>query len=202
MILNILNKTITYKNDVAILNDVFDFINKSIEESNEFFSHLIVDNIEVFDNHDEYLIDHISNIKEISVVTKTKNSLLVESAESTETYLKAAIPEIKLLVEEFYDQPNEDTWSKFSQLTEGLQWLIQLVYSIERLDEKLPNLEKYSSSLKTMESELINLLEAVENDDATLIGDIITYEILPSLEILQAATTETVDLLGSRKEAN
>lgn len=202
MILNILNKTITYKNDVAILNDVFDFINKSIKESNEFFSHLVVDDIEVFDNHDEYLVDRIANIKEIKVFTKTKNSLLIESAESTEIYLKAAIPEIKLLVEEFYDQPNEETWSKFSQLTEGLQWLIQLVYSLERLDEKLPNTEKYSSALKTMESELINLLEAVENDDVTLIGDIITYEILPSLEILQEATTETVDQVGSRKEAN
>ncbi|MCK0472934.1 hypothetical protein [Halalkalibacter sp. APA_J-10(15)] len=202
MKLKIYDETYQYHNEISVLEDVFKKINDMIEQSDEFFSHLEVDQAEVYENHDAYLVEHIASVKEITVVMKTKKEILIETIQTTEVYLTGALPEVEALSEAFYQNPTEQTWDTFGQLVEGMNWLIQLVQSIKQIDLEVPYMEQYVESLTTMESELPTLLEAVENKDAILIADIINYEVLPAWKQLKSTATKTIDEIGTRPEAN
>lgn len=200
MKLLLLDETYTYNNDEESIDKMFGEILEKIGETDLQFSHLVIDGEEVYENFEEYILERLNEVDTVEVVLKTVKELINETLLSTESYIKRAIPEIETIVDEFYQNPSQQTWDKLKQLIEGIQWIAQVILSIDQFEEKLANWDEYLTNLATLQNELPNLLEALQNQDTVLIGDIIQYEILPNFETLQKIVTDTIDNEGTRPD--
>lgn len=200
MKLSLFDKTYTYSNDEAGINEMFSIIMEKVAETDLHISHLEIDGEEVYENHGEYILERLNSVENVEVIVKTTKELINETLLSTESYLDRAIPEIQILVDEFYQNPTEESWHKLGQLLEGVQWIAQMVLTIDQFEEKLANWDEYLTCIATLQNELPNLMEAMEHRDALLIADIIQYEVLPVIESLQNTITETIDNEGERSD--
>lgn len=198
LILN--NERYEYENTQEHVNELFQKINEETEKFNLHVSHLIVNGEDVYENHGEYILEKLEVIDTVEVVTKTAKEMLNDILISAESYLSAALPEIDLLVNDLYNNPTEETWGKFSQLIEGLQWLIQMIQTIDQFEQKLENWDNYLMVVGSIQNEVNTLMEAMENMDTVLIADIIQYEIQPLLMQLKETVTTTIDNEGERTD--
>ncbi|MGR3765851.1 hypothetical protein [Rossellomorea sp. NS-SX7] len=182
-------------------SEVIESIHSLLGES-RYFSHMVVDGVEVFEDPENYLIDNIDHINDIEIVAGTVEEFINESLLSAEEYLRRAIPQISLLGNDFYKNPLKETWTNFTQLLEGLNWLNQIIGLIDQTKKKPANWDKYLELAFKLKIELEQLLEAMENSDNVLIGDIIQYEILTNYEELLKMVNETIDTEGYRHDIN
>lgn len=203
MNIRVQDKVLEFKNDPEIIEKLFESINELIQNDNLLFSHLIIDGEEIYDNFDRYIIENILSIKAIIVVTISIVEMVNESIESTEQYAKNAIPIIHKLSEEFYQRPNENTWSQLTDLFEGIQWIIQSltqINSIENLSDIVSDFEawsEYVQEVSKLNNIVVELENAILNNDNILIGDMLMYEIIPVFEAmvekLSFLTSEAVE---------
>lgn len=196
------NKTYDFSNKLAAIDEMIQQINGALHEAQLYFSHLIIDGVTVYDQFEEYLIDHIDDIKIIEVETKNAKQFTNDLLLMGEDYLKGAIPEVSKLADEFYKGATQNTWEKFQQLLEGLQWLYQFIDTVNENPEQPYNWEQFLEVSGNLQNELQNLNEALLNNDAILIGDLISYEILPLLERFKDELTNTIDHQGQRTDLN
>jgi hypothetical protein len=202
MQVKLFNQLIEYKNRPSVIEDVFQHIDKSLEGSDYFFSHLTVDGIEVFEDHETYISEHIHEIEMIEVYVKTIREFNVELLLSAESYIKRAIPEINRVVDEFYQGPTESTWDKFEQILEAMQWILQMVETIDK-NEHLPrNWEDFLRVTMDLKQEMLELESALKNTDYVLTADIIQYELVRLLQELEQEITNTIDNEGYRHDLN
>lgn len=198
MNIHIQDKILEFENDSKIIRQIFDNINEHLQEENLQFSHLIIDDEEIYDNFDSYIIRNIESIKKIEVVTVSIEEMVNESIMSAEQYAKNAIPIINKLAEEFYQRPNEKTWLQLTELFEGIQWIIQSLTQINLIESSNDIVSDYGIwNEYVQEVSKLNIISELENailnKDSILIGDMLLYEIIPVFE----AMTEKLGLLIS-----
>ncbi|MEK4146242.1 hypothetical protein NST02_04020 [Robertmurraya sp. FSL W8-0741] len=188
MKLTILDQIYMFDNETNVTEKIIEKINSIISEKNLFFSHLIIDGQEVYEDHEEYMLAKIEDVKEIEAIVKTVQELIDDVLITLDDYTSRAIPEIKRLVNEFYQIPSENTWLSLTYLLDGIDWLYQSLKKIDQIKHSIVNWGKFVKSIAVFEVELPNLMEAIENKDSILIADIIQYEILPQFEIINGET--------------
>ena len=171
-------------------------------DNDNYFSHFIAEGIEVFENHEEYLNKNINDINQIEIKAKTIKEFVNDILLTTEGYINRARPQLVNLSEEFYDNPNSDTWNRFTQLIEGIQWINEMLTVIENSTKKPSNWIGFLKLSTELKEELINLKEAMENIDNILIGDLIQYEIMAKFESLGNEIKITIDTEGTRYDLN
>lgn len=174
-------------------------INELLKE-NYYFSHFIVDGIEIYEEHEEYLIVNVDRIEKLEVIAKTEKEFLNDILLSTEDYLKRAKPELASLPDGFYSNPSPGVRSSFSQLMEGLQWLDEMLLVIEKSNERPMDWDMCMELSESMKAEIVNLSEAVGNSDNILIADIIQYEFIPLFESLETEVGKIIDTVGTRHD--
>src|SRR5690606_4371313 len=144
-----------------------------------YFSHFIANGVEMYEDLEQYLEINLYSIQELRIISKTVREFVNDLLLTAEDYLVRAIPEISLLTHDFYQNPTSESWNKFTQLLDGIQWLIQMTQSINSVHEKPGKWMTYLKRVKLLENELKVLGEAVGNNDNILIADLLLYEILP-----------------------
>jgi len=179
--------------------DIIMKINDLLQD-NYYFSHFIVDGTEVFEEHEDYLNINMDRIEKLEVIAKTEKEFVNDILLSSEDYLQRAKPELAVLVDGFYATPTAETHTSFGQLTDGLQWLDEMLALIVNSNERPPNTELYTELAQTLQGVIVQLGEAVENADNILIADIIQYELTPLFEQLQEVTGTTIDTVGIRHD--
>lgn len=182
MQVKILDRVFTYENEPAVLERIFDTINEFLADTGLIFSHLKVDDTEVYADHYNYLKERIDRIELIEVEVRTVSEMLRDVLLTAEEYLEQALPEIELLAAEFYQGPSEESWARFQQLLEGVEWLNQLVAVIDQNKAKPGNWQDYTVMVDRLRDELQNLEEALENQDYVVMGDLLNYEIIPCFQ--------------------
>lgn len=185
MIIHILDKTLEYENKKDILDTMFKEINDIVSGTNLIFSHLIIDDLEVYDDFYDYFLDNIKNIEEVIVVTKTIKKMSEEVLLSTVDYLERAIPEIEILSNEFYKTPSRESWKKLMDLIEGIKWIMDTFAAIDS-NEQLKNIVNsyeewniYAKDIYELNELIIEFEEILENSDFVSTADILSYEIIP-----------------------
>jgi hypothetical protein len=185
MIIHILDKTLEYENKKDILDTMFKEINDIVSGTNLIFSHLIIDDLEVYDDFYDYFLDNIKNIEEVIVVTKTIKKMSEEILLSTVDYLERAIPEIEILSNEFYKTPSRESWKKLMDLIEGIKWIMDTFAAIDS-NEQLKNIVNsyeewniYAKDIYELNELIIEFEEILENSDFVSTADILSYEIIP-----------------------
>jgi hypothetical protein len=144
---------------------------------------LCVDDTNIYSDCKSYVQDHIGEISTIEVITQSVQEFSERLTISISEYLSRAIPQLKQLYRELYQQASTDSWDRLSDLFEGMQWLHEAVgmfpADIGALGESVID---FRSKIDEIASEFINV---VENQDAITIADLIQYEVNPAYVDLQ-----------------
>ncbi|WIV12045.1 hypothetical protein [Proteiniborus sp. MB09-C3] len=181
----ILDKVLEYSNDKSIIDGLFQKIDSILEKSDYYFSHLVIDDLEIYEDYHDYFLDNIRSIREVNVVSSTLKELAENIMITTIDYFNRAIPELNILSNEFYKTPTEQSWDKFSDLLEGIAWIIDSFASIdtnERLKDIVSSYEDwnyYAKDIYTLQELIEELEEILRNQDLISIADILSYELTP-----------------------
>lgn len=191
------DREIQFENSSEKIEELFNTINKILQEQCLQFSYLIIDGEEIYDNFDSYIVENIETIKEIQVIAMSVVEMVNGTIISTEQYVKNAILIINKLADEFYQGPSENTWMQLTDLFEGIQWIIQSlmqINSIENSNEIAIDYEtwnEYAHEVSKLNNIIPELENAIVSKDNILIGDMLLYEVVPVFENI----TEKLNLL-------
>lgn len=187
------NNHFLIENNISAINTIFEQVNISLENKNTVFSHLVIDGIEVYSNHEEYIKTRINEIESIEIITRNVKEMVWETMESIHAYLKRAIPALTELVDESYENFSQKSWDGINQLAEGMQSILQFMETTRDLSQQPSNWEELEKSLQQCEQSFAQLLEAVEVKDTILISDILSYEVTPAYESLEKNLALSLD---------
>ena len=181
------------------VENVIESINKLL--GNDFyFSHFLVDGLEVTEEPEVFLTKEVGNIEEILVIAIPAKEFINNLMLSIEEYVERAIPYVVELFDGFYNNPTKDEWGSLAELFEGIQWLSIVIDSVEVSVIRPESWKEISTTTVEVQGELESLEEALENNDTILIGDILQYEILPVLEKIKSLVTKSIDSEGERHD--
>lgn len=169
-------------NDQCIVS-LFDLIKKSLEGTPFYFSHLVVDGLEVYD-HFEATLNQIENIKSVEVIVKTLNEYIYDCLSNASTYLQRALPEIIILAEELEAGPGSQTWANFADFLEGMDWILQVVNSSHTAGYDHESSYMWQKLLSSLPIHLQHLDNQMKNGDYYMMAETIQNKIIPLLESL------------------
>ena len=194
------NETVQF-NEQSSVGEIIEKINELLT-NRYYYSHIIVDGVEIYKEPETFLLDSLESISTIEVVVKTAREFVDESLLIAADYLKGALPEIQVLADGFYQNPKARDWEMFSAMLEGMQWLNQTIDLIDKSTEIPVNWDACIRLAVQLQMELKNLEQAVENTDSVLIADIIQYELLPVYGALLVEFNTTIDTEVERNDLN
>ena len=182
-----------FENSETGLEMLLEAVKKAADSSGLILSHMLVDEVAVYDEHQEYLETNLENIQKVQVEFQSIGELVQSILISAAAYLERSIPAVENLAESFYTDVSTDTWQNLSDFLEGLQWLSQ---STEAMDD-LPGLadivedyEKwniYCQKVRELQAIATELDEPLQYTDYVSVGDLLLYEVLPQMRELLAA---------------
>lgn len=185
----IAEKLFVYENNESGVKQLFVDINISLEKNDSFLDIVIVDGTEVLDNHEEYILSHIKQIKRIDILLKSNKQFIRELHSSIDEYLTRAFPELDKLATEFYQGTTTDTWGKVGHLMEALAWIHQ---TLQFIAWKAQSFKTVYSDF-SLEEELRMFEQALKEKDYVLAGDIIQYDIITKIHKLHVVSKKVLD---------
>ena len=99
----------------------------------------------------------------------------IEVLKTADEYIYKLVDVINKLVEYLRGGEEEEGMRYLSLVSDGLLWIIDTIEVTKDLYKDKINIEEINTKLN-------EVVEAVENEDYILIGDLFSYEILPMLE--------------------
>lgn len=168
-----------YSNDLACVEEMFARIDAELIDSNLLLSHLIVDDVDVYDDYKSFIANNIGDLKEVRFVVITLVEMVTQILQSAKDYLERAYPELQAIIDQLYQGASSSTWITFGEFLDGLQWIMQTIESLNRLGDETEVWTEYKAVSVKLEEVLIDMQEAVVNVDAVLLADMLHYEVLP-----------------------
>lgn len=183
------------------MQEIGQMIQNEIHNQHLVFTHCVIDGIEVYEQIENYLDEHKEIIQEIHLQASTRDEIINNMLIEAENYLNRALPALKDLVDTFYQGATNKTWGDFQQFLEATSWLFSMIQSIDQIKQPT-NWDAYLTIMAQLQNELTSVMEAIENQDESLIADLLQYEITPLLEALKVEITTTIDKEGSRHDVS
>lgn len=148
-------------------------------------SHIIIDEQILYNDYREYVEERLQSIGKIQIEAVTLQQYVDQLLVTSHEYCSRAIELLPALSAQYYQAPNQDSWSQFESLLEGLEWLTQVASLIEEHNIHYSNLPTYLEIHASLRQVLSEMLQSVERKENSAIGDLLHYEILPLLEKLE-----------------
>lgn len=179
MKVTVMNNTKSFDNKDGVYEQIQGFLNKVLIDNELFFSHMVIDGIEIYHDYEFYIEDRLTEIKNILIEVKSSSEFANDIILSLHDYSKKAPSELEELSNSFYQSSTSDSWQNLNELLEAVQWIYNVIMSIDKEKERPSNWDNYISIAVSFERLFPNLLEALESQDNILIADIIVYEFIP-----------------------
>lgn len=179
MKVTILNKTKQFDNIDGVFMEIQTFLSECLKGQDIYFSHFIIDGVEIYSDYEFYIEDHINEIESIKIEVKTALQFSKDIVDSIHHYTEKAIREIKILADSFYQASISESWQKLNDLLEAVQWIHEAILTIDKENSKPSDWDKYYSIVSSFEAIFPELLQALESQDNIFVADILTHEILP-----------------------
>ena len=179
-----------FDNNEASIEQIMKTIEEKAASSEQIFSHLVIDEVEVFDDYVEYMYENLATIKVIQAQFMTLREFMQGILLSASEYLERAIPAVEQLAASVYSSVDTDAWQQIDHLIEGVQWLQQsfdTMDSLPNLANRLSDYEQwnlYSQALRELVESVASLGEPLKFADHVSVSDIMLYEVKPALEKL------------------
>ena len=175
------------------LKECWNKIQQDAFKNNEIPYYLHLNGLEVYDDIYQTLLDNFTTDPlEIELITINHEQLLVEIRNSLEEYLSRVLTQLEPLSDSFYSELTGKNWNNLSVLIEGLEWIMQ---SWSGLLPTFPASlhERILSVQQRFEQVTRQLLEEMEKQNHTGIGDCLIYNVQPLLDQMQQILRETGD---------
>lgn len=191
MHVNINGQEFFFENTTQSIQQLSEQINATLSQTGLLYSHMVVNGIPVYDDPEQYITENLETLEEIQVVLVSSDQFLQDIFQTALDYVTRALPQLSRLVDEFYHVPAEDTWNALGQLVEGLQWFQQTETFIAGMGSS-PEWANEVKELFRFSDVLTQLEEAVAQEDATMIADIIQYEVMQRFETMEKVLPDVV----------
>lgn len=169
-------RELNFPNEEASVEKIIRAIHDIVGDSEWVVSYLSVDGIDVYEDQDAYLLEHIKSIENIDVGLENREDLIQDILFSTGDYVERAAEAIRPLATEFYQGPSQDTWNQFDRLLEGLMWLLDASTTLVLFWNEFTPIQTGLNQIT------LELKKALEISDFTLLADLLNYELAPLLE--------------------
>jgi hypothetical protein len=186
------------ENSQSGVEELFARIDEAMKDFGVYFSHLVVDGVEITDPHHDYVVENLADIGGVEVIFLTQEQHLVQVMGIMDAFLKNALPSLKAVADEFYGKPDDDTWSRFDACINGITSLLGIINSLVTNPELEGKTAAFGALGASIGLHLENLLTAARLNDYTLMADILYFELVKFLEELREAVTK---LVGSQNNA-
>ena len=179
-----------FDNNEVSIEQIIKALEEKSSSAERILSHLVIDEVEVFDDYVEYMYENLATIKVIQAQFMTLREFMQGILLSTDEYLDRAIPAVEQLAGALYSSVDADAWQQIDQLIEGVQWLQQsfdTMDSLPNLANRLSDYEQwnlYSQALRELVESVASLGEPLKFADHVSVSDIMLYEVKPALEKL------------------
>lgn len=185
MQIKLLDQVFECYNQISALESVFEEINQVLIETNQNLKCFEIDGIELYEEYDQYIVDHIEDIQTIVIKVKTLKELVDDTFLLIKDYVTRGVPEIDTLADEFYHDVNQETWNKFTHLLDGLHFVINSLSSVSENQDCYYNASQFIVVHNNLLKQIVMLQEAMESQDRVRLCDVLIYEIIPSFTALQ-----------------
>jgi hypothetical protein len=167
------------------VEELFTRITALQNERSLHISHIIIDEQILYNDYREYVEERLQSIEQIQIEAVTLQQYVEQLLVTSHEYCSRAIELLPALSAQYYQAPNQDSWSQFESLLGGLEWLTQVASLIEEHNIQYSNLSTYLEIHASLRQVLSEMLQSVERKENAAIGDLLHYEILPLLEKLE-----------------
>ena len=197
------NQILEYENQKNQIDIILKKINEVIENSSKILSHMVIDNIEIYEDYYSYFLDNINVIKKVEVILHTYKELVNDILVSTWEYIQRILSKVEELANNFYKSPDNSDWKDLNDFIGGLSWIIITFTTIDqnsKLKDVVSSYEDwnlYAQEVFSLQEIFPDFEEALSNNDYILIADILSYEILPMLNQIAEKLLELIKVEGS-----
>jgi hypothetical protein len=174
------------------VDELFSRIDTSMKDFGVYFSHLIVDGVEVTDAPQDYVTENVTGISDVEVIFLTANQYFEQVMSVLDTFLEKATPTLKEVADEFYGRPDDDVWFRFEACINGINSLLGIINSMISAPEFFGETDEISALGESIGLHLDNLKQAATLNDYTLMADIMNYELVDFLEKLHGTVQKMV----------
>src|SRR5690625_1239739 len=98
MLLKYNDEEMTLPREHTAFNMVIEKVNEIISQENMIFSHLIIEGNDIYEDHENYMVDRLNEFTQIEIVAKSSYEMIWETMESVHQYINRAIPTSEQLV--------------------------------------------------------------------------------------------------------
>lgn len=192
MQLIIMGQTLTYSKEKEAIVKMFNDINSIVDENKLLFSHLIVDDITVYDNHFDYINNNLLEIESIIAVTFTREQHIKNLLETSKELSIECKNTGRKLANKLYKTGNNDQWNTFLvyaektlQLTDKSTILIKMHIELSERNELKLEWKKYKESIAWIKTAISGFNQAIQHQDAITVADGILHELIPHIEMIE-----------------
>jgi hypothetical protein len=191
-----------FANEIEQVDLLFKKLNSLLESNDLNIINMVVDGAEIYQDYYKYIIIHLNSIQIIQVEAQPVNHLIEDIFSSTRDYLIRSIPEIRKLADQLYIGPTQNSWTLFEQFIEGVQWIIQMLDLVDKFKHISCDTGNFRIIATDIKGLLIQMEEAMQDNDTTAIADFLIFEIVPVFESLLNQVANTINNEGKSNDLN
>lgn len=173
-------------NDISEFDLFWRKITKEFYEKDLVIQFIEINEQKIINDFEKYIVENFNYIQQLKIYTISEHQLLMETLEETSRYLSDVVCEIESVSEIFYGEIKGEDWKRFSDFTQGLEWIYMTMQSCIFLMNKHSidtdaRKEKLVYLKEKFESTIQELDKVLNSKDFISVGDIIDYEFKPLL---------------------
>lgn len=151
----------------------------------QFFSHLIVDQQEIYEDPESYLVDCLDEIESIEMKAKNVTEFMNDVLLSALDYSQRAVVALPQLAHDFRQLPSSQNFNDFFHMLEGMEWLHQAVSLVDSFPDEIENRNQYKVISVYLEILAQKIQDAFTLRNYSLIASIIEKELISIYESIE-----------------
>lgn len=171
----ILGRILEYSNDKKIIIDMFEEINNIIMISGYMLSHLVIDGIDIYENHQRIIEENIENIDDIKVVLVSKEEILDENINELIKYVERLYNQSLTIGKKYYLNDFND-YKDVVDVMEGIIF-VQKTLNVVGTYIEIKNVSRINEIIESCNILFTNMEKYMEANDLVSMGDIFTMEV-------------------------
>lgn len=191
VLVDFMNKENTF-DDFAKFLDFWRSMVQVASEKDRVVSQILIDGEQCGHNIETYIEQNFERIQRIQVDTAMVSQVFEQTLLEIKDYVPKLVLATDSISELFYVEMNEQGWSIFTQMVEGMNWLYQaleLTASSMEKDQKYSELRMaFTAAIRRLSVQFAAINEALDQQDYVTVGDIVKYELSDIFQELQTAT--------------
>lgn len=116
-----------------------------------------------------------------------KESEEIETLKTANEYMNNLKNGINSIVEKFQSGNESEALDILPLVIDGMQWMSQVILLTRDVQKKNLNFVEFNEKLE-------EIVEAIQNEDYILVGDLFEYEILPLLENIHIVIKQSINI--------